>query len=169
MDEQKFIPIAITAKNAVSEEILTPSFEEAFALPEETTSSLSTAKEPAEKKGNTPREVENEQGSVPRYIPEYPVKQDAVSSVPELTKKEPSKAVYELLEKARAEIQARKQKKLNKVMDFLLKEGRITNRDVQKALRVSDATAFRYLERLEKEGSIEQVGKTGKGVFYRLR
>jgi len=37
---------------------------------------------------------------------------------------------------------------------------------VENLLLVSDATATRYLDELEKEGKIKQVGKTGKGVFY---
>ncbi len=31
---------------------------------------------------------------------------------------------------------------------------------------ISEATATRYLEELEKEGKIKQVGKTGAHVFY---
>jgi Fic family protein len=38
--------------------------------------------------------------------------------------------------------------------------------EVEKLLHVSDATATRYLEILEQEGKIKQVGKTGKGVKY---
>jgi len=35
---------------------------------------------------------------------------------------------------------------------------------------VSDAIATRrYLDKLEKEGRLEQVGKTGQGVFYILK
>jgi Fic family protein len=37
---------------------------------------------------------------------------------------------------------------------------------VEKLLHVSDATATRYLETLEKEGKIKQVGKTGKHTHY---
>ena len=37
---------------------------------------------------------------------------------------------------------------------------------VGELLHVSDATATRYLEILEKENKIKQVGKTGKGVSY---
>ena len=43
---------------------------------------------------------------------------------------------------------------------------RITNNDVEKLLGVSNATAERYLDELEKEGKIEQKGKTGRNVFY---
>jgi Fic family protein len=42
----------------------------------------------------------------------------------------------------------------------------ITNNDVEKLLGVSDATATRYLEELEKEGLIKQQGETGKYTYY---
>lgn len=44
--------------------------------------------------------------------------------------------------------------------------GKITNNDIEKLLGVSDATATRYLDELEKEGLIRQVGKTGNAVYY---
>ena len=42
----------------------------------------------------------------------------------------------------------------------------ITNDEVEKLLHVSDATATRYLQALEKENKIKQTGVTGKAVFY---
>lgn len=45
---------------------------------------------------------------------------------------------------------------------------KITNNDVEKLLGVADSTATRYLDELEKEGKIKQVGKTGKGVYYEV-
>ena len=42
----------------------------------------------------------------------------------------------------------------------------ITNDEVEKLLHVSDATATRYLEQLEKEGKIKQEGRTGQSVSY---
>ncbi len=84
--------------------------------------------------------------------------------------------VGELLVKARAKIQERRRKKLEKIMEALDGRGptslklrrvnKISNDDVQKMLRVSDATATRYLDILEKEGRIRQEGKTGKNVVY---
>lgn len=44
--------------------------------------------------------------------------------------------------------------------------GKFTNTDVENLLSVSDATATRYLEELEKERKLVQVGKTGKHVYY---
>lgn len=48
-------------------------------------------------------------------------------------------------------------------------DGKIQNEDVVKMLGVSDATAERYLDEIEKEGKIEQKGKTGNAVYYVLR
>ena len=46
---------------------------------------------------------------------------------------------------------------------------KITNNDIEKLLGVSDATATRYLDELEKEEKIKQIGKTGQGVYYILK
>lgn len=67
---------------------------------------------------------------------------------------------------ANAKIQSTKRKRMDKIMARLSEKGRITNDEVEKLLRVSDATATRYLETLEKENRIKQTGKTGTGVFY---
>lgn len=72
----------------------------------------------------------------------------------------------DLLVKARATIQDRKRKKLEKILEALTVKGKITNDEVEKLLHVSDATATRYLSALEKEGKIQQVGRTGKAVEY---
>ncbi len=74
----------------------------------------------------------------------------------------------ELLVKARNMIQFRKRKKLDKIMTLFLKKQKITNDEVEKFMHVSDATATRYLNTLEKENKIKQTGKTGKSVFYSL-
>jgi predicted HTH transcriptional regulator len=74
--------------------------------------------------------------------------------------------VLELLNKAKLAIQSRKRKKLDKVMTLFLKNSKITNDEVEKFLHVSDATAERYLNILEKKNKIKQVGKTGHAVSY---
>jgi len=71
-----------------------------------------------------------------------------------------------LLTKALNTIQFRKRKKLDKIMTMFSKNSKITNNEVEKLLHVSDATAERYLNMLEKENKIRQTGKTGKNVFY---
>ena len=72
----------------------------------------------------------------------------------------------DLAAKARAVIQNRKRVKLDKILAELTKKGSVTNDQVEKLLHVSDATATRYLAQLEKEGKIQQIGKTGKSVKY---
>ncbi len=72
----------------------------------------------------------------------------------------------DLLNKARFAIQTRKRVKLDRIMTLFAKRTNITNDEVEKFLHVSDATATRYLEILEKENKIKQSGKTGKGVMY---
>jgi len=74
--------------------------------------------------------------------------------------------VLELLDKAKLAIQFRKRKKLDKIMSLFLQQSKIMNDDVEKFLHVSDATAERYLNILEKENKIKQVGKTGHAVSY---
>lgn len=50
-----------------------------------------------------------------------------------------------------------------------LREGkRLTNEDVQRLFEVSDSTATRYFDELQEEGRVEQVGETGRGVYYRV-
>jgi hypothetical protein len=74
--------------------------------------------------------------------------------------------IKNLLVKAKSAIQFRKAAKLQKIMDKISQKGRISNDEVEKLLRVSNMTAYRYLESLEKQGKVRQVGKTGKSVFY---
>lgn len=53
-----------------------------------------------------------------------------------------------------------------RIMDFAQDEGSVTNNDVEELLLVSDSTAYRYLHELERDGLLEQVGDTGRGVHY---
>lgn len=62
-----------------------------------------------------------------------------------------------------------KQEHRQKILDFVAQGGletKIKNDDIQKLLGVSDATAERYLNELEKEGVLKQVGGEGRSVFY---
>lgn len=72
----------------------------------------------------------------------------------------------DLAAKARAVIQGRKRKKLDKILTLFVKKKSISNDEVEKLLHVSDATATRYLTQLVKEGKLKQEGKTGKAVVY---
>jgi len=47
-----------------------------------------------------------------------------------------------------------------------LSDGQVNNKKVRDFLGVSDATACRYLDDLEKENFVKQVGHDGPNVYY---
>jgi len=51
----------------------------------------------------------------------------------------------------------------------LLQEKEMTNADIREALDVSRNTVVRYMDELEAEGRVEQVGTTGRNVLYRAK
>jgi len=67
-----------------------------------------------------------------------------------------------------AEEVVRKRENLEKVMEMAAEKGEIKNDDVQYALGVSDATATRYLDELERQEKLTQTGSK-KGAVYRIK
>ena len=61
-----------------------------------------------------------------------------------------------------------KEGRKEKILGIFKEKEKITNNDVEKLLKVSDATATNYLQELEDEGKIKQVGKTGRHVYYEI-
>lgn len=61
-----------------------------------------------------------------------------------------------------------KEKEENKkrILGILETQSPLTNNHIEQLLGISDATATRYLEELEKEGHVRQIGKTGRQVYY---
>ncbi|MDP2665332.1 MAG: DUF977 family protein [bacterium] len=53
-----------------------------------------------------------------------------------------------------------------KILEFVQANEKIQNNDVEKLAGVSNATAERYLDELEKEGKLTQHGTIGQSVFY---
>lgn len=102
------------------------------------------------------------------------------TSVPELTGPASAKEVIKevfvykptlemmraLQKKSLAAIQQRKRRKIERIMKMFEKKQKITSADVQRVLIVSHNTAGRYLDVLEKEGRIRQVGMKGSSVHY---
>lgn len=70
-----------------------------------------------------------------------------------------------LLAKARAAKQARREKKLNKIMLSFEKKNKITNDDIEKLLHLSHKTATNYLNDLIKRGRIRRLGQ-GSTTYY---
>ena len=63
------------------------------------------------------------------------------------------------------------QKERNKqqILAFLkTMNGQASNGEISENLDVSDRTVVRYMDELEAAGEVTQVGKTGRGVTYRL-
>ncbi len=60
----------------------------------------------------------------------------------------------------------KKRENLEKIRSLFAERARVANDDIESLFGVSDATATRYLDELEKEGLIRQIGKTGKHVYY---
>lgn len=107
----------------------------------------------------------------PKLIdPEKEQKQEPETPKPdvktEIVYQTPPNLIQKLLVKARATIKLRKIIKLNKIMRLFDSKPHLTNEDVQKLLRVTNRTARRYFDELEKENRVKQVGEVGRGVFY---
>jgi len=54
------------------------------------------------------------------------------------------------------------------IIKHLQKNGSITAAEAEQILDVSRATAARYFDELETDRKVEQVGKSGPSVHYRL-
>jgi hypothetical protein len=133
--------------------------DDASQVPIESATSPVTGAVPAEPE-TAPPALESHEPTQTAQIPVNEPLPQAPATAPQ------SQSGRDLLVKARATIQDRKHKKLEKVLEFLNTKGKITNDEVEKLLHVSDATATRYLSALEKQVKIKQIGKTGKAVTY---
>lgn len=67
------------------------------------------------------------------------------------------------------EMQEEKKRRKNRILELLQEQGSVANDDVQAELGVSDTTATAYMQELEDEGRIVQVGKEGRFVRYKLK
>lgn len=72
-----------------------------------------------------------------------------------------SEAYQTLLSKSVA-----KNKNKQKIVDYLAKKGRANNAQLSQMLHVTPRTIVRYMDELEQEGKVIQIGDTGRGVFY---
>ena len=64
--------------------------------------------------------------------------------------------------------QGKKQENKGHILKYLKEHGQAANDDFERLLDVSDATVTNYLNELEAEGSVKQVGNTGQSVYYEL-
>ena len=66
-----------------------------------------------------------------------------------------------------AKLQEKKDKSKAKILEiFGGGKSQISHKDISKALGFSRTSVVRYLDELEKEGKVKQVGKVGQNVAY---
>ncbi|TSC85586.1 MAG: hypothetical protein G01um10148_972 [Parcubacteria group bacterium Gr01-1014_8] len=70
----------------------------------------------------------------------------------------PALAIKNLAQQALEKLQFRKKGRLDKIIELARRKGSIVNNDVEMLLKVSDATASRYLAELVKQGTLRQKG-----------
>lgn len=63
----------------------------------------------------------------------------------------------------------RKNANKEKALALLRERGEVSNEEIREHLGVSRRSVVRYLDALEKEGKIQQVGSSGRGVVYRVK
>ncbi|MBU1557594.1 winged helix-turn-helix transcriptional regulator [Patescibacteria group bacterium] len=76
-----------------------------------------------------------------------------------------NKLILEEKETRKDQLETKEENKKS-ILELLDKEEKITNDKIESLLGVSDTTVGRYLDELEKEGKIKQVGETGRSVYY---
>ncbi len=116
--------------------------------------------QPESKSVEPPKESQIEVVSASPVQPvSAPAPQTSVASQPQsLAQQDQTGFIRALLAKANAKLHSNRQKKLDNLMLMAQKKKIITNDDVQKLLRVSDATATRYLVKLVQQGRITRIG-----------
>ena len=59
-----------------------------------------------------------------------------------------------------------KEKNLEAILGLLETNTPLTNNHIEQMLGIPESTATRYMDELEKQGKVRQVGTTGRDVFY---
>ena len=79
---------------------------------------------------------------------------------------EGSKKADELRVEGARTVSERIEKRKDRIMEVAKENDRITNDGVEDLFCISDRTASNYLRDLTKEGRLEKVGTSGRGVYY---
>ncbi len=93
----------------------------------------------------------------------------ATTQTQSLAQQDQTGFIRALLAKANAKLGLNRQKKLDNLMQLAQKQHTITNDDVQKLLRVSDATATRYLVKLVQQGRLARAGNPRDAKYQFVR
>ncbi|OGZ29436.1 MAG: hypothetical protein A2931_01480 [Candidatus Niyogibacteria bacterium RIFCSPLOWO2_01_FULL_45_48] len=71
--------------------------------------------------------------------------------------------------KSAVETASQKEARKESALALLRERGELGNSEIRAMLGVASRTAVRYLDELEAEGKVEQIGKIGHSVTYRLK
>ena len=71
--------------------------------------------------------------------------------------------------KSAVETASQKEERKQKALAMIQERDGVSNSEIREALGVSSRTAVRYLDELEADGKVEQVGEAGHAVTYRLK
>ena len=71
--------------------------------------------------------------------------------------------------KSAVETASQKEARKQKALAMLREKGDLSNSEIRKELGISSRTDVRYLDELEAEGKLKQVGKIGHAVTYHLK
>lgn len=58
-----------------------------------------------------------------------------------------------------------KRENKEKILALLAEKSELSNVDIRESLGISGRSAIRYMDELEREGKVERVGNTGRGVI----
>jgi predicted HTH transcriptional regulator len=72
----------------------------------------------------------------------------------------------ELRKSAQKAVRSRIKSRQKVILEYAQAKGKVVNDEVESMFCVSDSTAGRYLDDLEKKGKLKQIGEKGKGVYY---
>jgi predicted HTH transcriptional regulator len=64
---------------------------------------------------------------------------------------------------------SQKEKRKARVLELLQESGEMGNEDIRERLGVSARSVVNYMNELEAEGKVEQIGVTGRSVTYQLK
>ena len=67
------------------------------------------------------------------------------------------------------EIVEKKEENKKKIIELFEGRAGLSNSDIRESFGLSDRSVVRYMDELEKEGKVEQVGDIGRNVVYRLK
>lgn len=71
--------------------------------------------------------------------------------------------------KGRLKLKTRRQHHFDNILTALQTRQQLSNKEIRELIKKPRVTVWRYMSILKKQGRIQQVGKTGKYTYYKLK